>query len=249
MRWGMLAALALGAAFPVLAWSMVQSGWESESRSLLGIYQHYLLFGIEPIGRNLAWLARDAPLGNVMYPGLVLLAGAWLMARGASPAALTLWLAAPFFAQWWIAYTPGQLPRYLWPCYVIAAMAWGGSMAACVRSDRRLAFRMVALLILVLPPALWLRVQVPELAGNREMRPVQEVAEYLRREYPEGGMATTDYVLRGALEFLTDKPVADAHAAGEPDLIVVRRDTLGGMNVATIEFTAGAYAVVRNAAE
>ncbi|MBI1317590.1 MAG: hypothetical protein GC168_01395 [Candidatus Hydrogenedens sp.] len=235
MRWGGLACMAAGIASPVVAWSVVQSLGESESRSMLGIYQHYLLFGIAPIAANLTRLAGNAPMGNLLYPLLVLVGGAVLVQRRASPALLTLWLAAPFFAQWWLAYTPGQLPRYLWPCYLVAGIAWGVAVARLQRRVRRDSTKRLAaaaaLVLLCLTPAAWLSVQVPELAANRELRPTQAVAGWLNAQPQDTRIATTDYMLRGALSLLSGKAVggdADAEALQrEYDFVVVPRATLG----------------------
>jgi hypothetical protein len=252
LRWRGLAALVAGIVFPVVLWSWVQSMGQTEQRSMLGIYQHYLLFGIAPIGRNLLWLLLDAPLGNAVYAALALLGGGLLVARRASPAALTLWLLAPFFAQWWLAYTPGQLPRYLWPCYVVSGIAWGVAMARFLSTPGNRALRFAALTLLVLPPALWLRVQLPELATNREMRATQELAAWLEANAPQESLATDDYTLRGALVFLTGRPIggnADLHTllAGH-DLVAVRRATLAADPGGEVRQVIGEFAVLSRSA-
>jgi len=252
LRWRGLAALAAGIVLPVVLWSWVQGMGQSEQRSMLGIYQHYLLFGIAPIGRNLLWLLLDAPLGNAVYAALALLGGGVLVARRASPAALTLWLLAPFFAQWWLAYTPGQLPRYLWPCYLVAGIAWGVAMARLLSTPGDGALRLAAIVLLALPPALWLRVQVPELATNREMRGTQELAVWLEANAPHDSLATDDYILRGALTFLTGKPIggnADLHTllTGH-DLVAVRRATLAAVPDGEVRQVIGEFAVLSRSA-
>ena len=204
-------------------------------RSTLGIYQHYLLFGLEPIGKNLLRLLRDSTMGNLIYPVIALAGGAIACAKRVSPGVLTLWLSAPLFAQWWLAYTPGQLPRYLWPCFVVSGIAWGVVVAhatgylATAGANARLA-TVALLLVLLIPPLLWLRLQVPELLQNREMQPTHEVVRYLREHAPEARLASTDYVLRGALRFLLGKPVAEGEnleaLLDEYDYVLVRRDSL-----------------------
>jgi len=248
-----LAAVALGIAIPIVGWSVVQAVGQTEDRSMLGIYQHYLLFGLEPVAANVLWMANDAPVGYAVYLLLTLVAGGWLLRHGASPAALTLWLSAPLFLQWWIAYTPGQLPRYLWPVFVVSGIAWGAAMAYAWKQlfapdTLRPVLAVVALAVLVTPPAFWLGHQLPELRLNREMTATRELVDYLSAKNEQATIATTDYASRGAMQFLSGRYIAGGPDAAEllktHDWVIVRSGSDPALDQPDYLFYGREYAVL-----
>lgn len=214
-----LVALGAGAFLPLLAWVAFQQlrtpeGYV-ESRSMAGIYQHYLLFGIEPILGNLQRLWNDHPAADLIAAVVFVWWGGSLVARGAHPGILLLWMAGGFFAWWWLCYTPGQLLRYLWPAYFMAAVGAAaavprlGSAHALPLPDGLHRLRDLLIVAVLFYPGQWLLGQVEEVRHNREMREFDAVLEAVRALPPDARIASPDYPLRGILNVLTNRPIGE----------------------------------------
>ncbi|MFM1920593.1 MAG: hypothetical protein RLZZ303_2227 [Candidatus Hydrogenedentota bacterium] len=207
--------LGAGAAAPLLAWGLFQAihtpEGHVETRSMAGIYQHYLLFGIEPIAGNLRRLWSDHPAADLIAAAAYLWWGGTLFARRTHPAMLFLWMAGGFFAWWWLCFTPGQLTRYLWPAYLVAALGAAATVPRIASAPRdgwpeglhRL--RDLLIVALLFYPQQWLLSQTSEVWNNREMRAYAPVLEALRALPPDATVASTDYPLRGIAHVLTNR--------------------------------------------
>lgn len=207
--------LGAGAAAPLLAWGVFQAMYTPEghveTRSMAGIYQHYLLFGIEPIAGNLRRLWSDHPAADLIAAAAYLWWGGRLFARRAHPAMLFLWMAGGFFAWWWLCFTPGRLTRYLWPAYLVAALGVAAAVPRIAAAPRdgwpeglhRL--RDLLIVALLFYPQQWLFSQASEAWNNREMRAYAPVLEALRALPPDASVASTDYPLRGIANVLTNR--------------------------------------------
>lgn len=207
--------LGAGAAAPLLTWGVFQlihtPEGHVETRSMAGIYQHYLLFGIEPVAGNLLRLWSDHPVADFIAFAAYLWWGGALFARRAHPSMLFFWMAGGFFAWWWMCFTPGQLTRYLWPAYLVASLGVAAAVPRIAAAPRdgwpvglhRL--RDLLIVALLFYPQQWLLSQTSEVWNNREMRAYAPVLQALRALPSNATVASTDYPLRGIANVLTNR--------------------------------------------
>lgn len=209
---------AAGTAGALLTWTAIQSfstaTWAEPASGTLGLYRHYLLIGLRAAWRNAPYLLRH-PYAHLVIFGCTAAAAMDLVRKRYDPALLLFVLTGGLFAFWWMFYTPGQHPRYLWYSYVvsgacvgIAAARLGTQVAAMALPVRRRVFAGALVAVILGPSALWVARQAGEVWTNREMAADTALAAYVR-QLPEGTrIATTFYPLRGTLSFLADRSVA-----------------------------------------
>ncbi len=210
--------------FPALGGLMMLGGWSltqhlaqgaaaSTAQDTLGIYRHYLLFGLEPVWGNLCvWLA-DYPLAHVVSLAALLLVAPPVFSRRYDPAAMTLVLMAAFFGLWWLFFTPGQLPRYYWVGNLVMALFAAPLLAACLREARRTGnwrqrgMACAGALLILASPLHWLSNQGREALLNTEMRDDAALARAVTELPPDTRVAVTFPPLRPTLLFYTGRAV------------------------------------------
>lgn len=225
---------ALGAAAVLGCWFAVQALFQrtvaENAGGTVGLYRHYLQFGVQAGLSNLPYLIR--------YPWthLVLACSAlWVLAavvrRRYDPALLALLLTGALYAYWWCFFTPGRHPRYLWCSYAVLAMCLG---PACAQLWRRahapgrprfaaILCRVVVFAMLV-PSALWVARQGREVWTNREMADDTALAAYVKALPEQLRIGTTYYPVRGTLMFYTGRRVAlldGPETSGGADVIIL----------------------------
>mgnify|MGYP003810374121 CR=1 FL=1 len=240
----------IGAAGMVGGWLGIVRWFGSSSGTTggtWGLYQHYLLFGLAP-----AWHEFQKTL--MMYPltHLVLLAAILSILTipfflRYDPPTVFLMLCAGFFAYWWLFFTPGQLPRYLWYCYVTAGICLGISLRLFLAQGRWLTLRVITAVVLVLPFLSWTGHQAKEVYTNKEMRAETALAQYISGLPAHAKIATTFPPLCNSLLFLTGRIVD----AGDPqnallatyDLVIHREPV---SSISSPEERIGPYILVKN---
>lgn len=199
----------------------------------LGLYRHYLLFGFSPAWNNLWKSVFAYPWAHAVLFVAVIASVRTVFDQQYDPATVALWLLAAFFAYWWVFFTPGQLPRYLWPSYAIAAISVGALFWCMVRAGvrretapMRRAGAWIAAVSLAAPSVAWISGQAREVYFNREMRDDYAVAMLVQRAPAGAGIATNFYPMRQTLRFLADRQVTigeDFSALPfEADVVVTR---------------------------
>jgi 4-amino-4-deoxy-L-arabinose transferase-like glycosyltransferase len=217
IRWAHIWPPALAVLLVLSAWSVVQmqTGTTHDTTgNLLGLYASYLLFGLSPLPGNALYFL-GYPWAHAVIFGMLLM---WLIGLGIlriAPPIATLILFAWFVLFWWTFFTPGQIPRYLWPLYAIAGMFIGSHLVYCFGNARNtlMTRRMrapfaVTLFVVLVPSVVWIVPQAHAVYTNREMQDDYEVAARVRA-LPEATVIATSFEpMRGTLRFLADREVA-----------------------------------------
>lgn len=212
----------------IIAWWTLQASLQydvaTEAAGALGMYQHNLMFGYRSAGRALAWIFRE-PLALLGLLCGVILAVPALFRKRYDPPLIVLFFVGAFFAFWWIFFTPGQIPRYIWFSYAIAALfagalVWNGLRDA-FSSQRTLLRRAVSValvLIVLIPAGERVAREFTEILTIDEMRDDRELA-LLVRDLPQSTRVSTTYwPLARTLNFLASRHV------GTIDTVPVRID-------------------------
>lgn len=212
IRLGSLAGPAIGTLLPLAVWWGMKAIFSGDGakpgEGILDLYQHYLLFGVEPVLGNLQRSVLAHPAVHLAAAAGVLYAVHTLFQKRYDPPTIVLFLVMTFYALWWLCFTPGQLPRYLWSSYAIAGALTGilaGDLARVAAGSGAMRRRLIAglgAMALVSPTLLWASGQMHEIMTNREMEDDYRVCEALLGLNPTQPPATTFYPLRGTLQFL-----------------------------------------------
>lgn len=220
----------LGVGAVVGAWWLVQSVFgdsgAASAGDTVGVYQHYLLFGLEPIARNLANFLKH-PYMKTVCVFLMLLMGAQAFRKTPSVITAALTTNAFFVLYWWICFTPGQLPRYTWPFYVVAGIFCGAFVAGALgvaSKNRRGAW--VTAVVVALPFLLWTGGQLREVFTKDEMAAEYALAEYVRALPVDWRLATTYDPVAGTLDLLAGRAVSVVESAEDASdfKVVISRD-------------------------
>ena len=199
--------------------------------STVGLYQHYLLVGLEPVWKNLSSTVLAYPLAHAVAAAGLVVAIPRCFGRRYDPAGMVLLLVAVFYGYWWLCFTPGQLPRYLWSSYAVSAafaglLLWRAWSLARERG-RRVAVRIGAVVagcLVVLPALLWVSGQAREVYTNREMASATSVGALVGALPADVRVATAFGPMRETLSFLTGKRVAVGEEVGlllkEHDVVI-----------------------------
>lgn len=239
IRWTHIWPPALAVLLVLGAWSAIQilSGTTHDTAgNLLGLYASYLLFGLAPLPGNALYFL-GYPWAHLVILVILLMCLMGLGMLRIAPPQATLILFAWFVLFWWTFFTPGQIPRYLWPSYAIAGIYLAGLLLQCAenlfenslpRSARRqLAINMVVVLV---PSVVWIVPQAYAVYTNREMQDDYDVAARVQA-LPEATVIATSFEpMRGTLRFLADREVAPwpDPARPVPDVVIALSSALPG---------------------
>jgi hypothetical protein len=207
-----LAALAIpsaGVLAVVGGWSVVQAVWgESEGTgSILALFQHFLMFGLDSAPRALGLLWRQAPL---LLPSLVALV--WMARRAFvrryDPALAVLVLAVPFLLFWWCFFTPGNRFRYIWYAYGITGPMLGLLLASLLQANGRGRWARVAAAAVLVAPFVWNGArEARRLAFADATRDLEALCGHVRELPEETIVGTTFWPLEKTVDYFTGRPV------------------------------------------
>jgi 4-amino-4-deoxy-L-arabinose transferase-like glycosyltransferase len=221
------------------AWSVVQmqvGTTHDTTGNLLGLYASYLLFGLSPLPGNALYFL-EYPWAHAVIFGILIMALIQLGMLPVSPPVASLDLFAWFVLFWWTFFTPGQIPRYLWPCYAITGMYLGAFLVFCFGNARNplLTRRMrtsfaIQLVVVLVPAVVWIVPQAHAVYTNREMQDDYDVAARVRALPESAVIATSFEPLRGTLRFLADREVAPwpDPARPAPEVLIALASALPG---------------------
>ncbi len=181
--------LGFGVFLPLAVWAVVPAFWgpggDGGLAETIALYYHFLLFGVEGLPQPLAHVAAHPGAHTVMAVAM-LGSGVLLMQRWRDPALIALWLGGVFLVFWWLFFTPGQLPRYLWYSYAVNAVM----LALVVSFLLRVAWQMphatqraglaTTAVLLLLPGAWWVVDQGHLVLTSDEARAFAEHVERLQ---------------------------------------------------------------------
>lgn len=182
-----------------------------EHLSTILYYRHSLMFGFDSMLKGFAWLAKNSFV--ILAAGLSV---AWVIPTvfrtRYSPAFVVLILMAIEFVFWWIFFTPGHIPRYLWYSFAIFALLSGPLVERCVKGIRTASVTSRACCVLVLlicvGPGIGRTIEkTAKVYGPSEMESDTALAEYVSALPHDARLATTYWPLEKSLNFLADRYV------------------------------------------
>jgi heme exporter protein D len=249
-------ALTVGAVYAV--WLLIQSLYgEDEARLATGIiatYQHNLMFGVDSLGHSLLWLCRRPFTVFAMFTGLAFTVPV-LFHRRYDPPMAVAWLLALLFLFWWVFFTTGQHPRYVWYSFAVAALCMGPLLAEVLprigqrKSGLLPRLGYAALVAAILLPSIGrLHEQTTYAYTYDDMKDLRALAEHVRQLPPEHTVATTFWPLERSVNYLAQRPVGRVHKAdlGEASYehIIIDQETQPALlDYLDLDDTFGRYAI------
>lgn len=204
------------------AWLTVTSiyGPQGEETALghLAVYQHNLLFGLGSLKNTLGWLGSHW-IAVLFCFGLGLLAAyAVIILSFPSPATVFLLLFTILNTYWWIFFTTGTIPRYLWFGLAIGAIFAGqyigGILNFSIPEVRLSTLRTGTAIVMavgMLVTALFLVDAVPRvyaMLSRDEMHDEYALIEHIQSQYAGRKVATTFYPVERTANLLAEFPLA-----------------------------------------
>ncbi|NIA13896.1 MAG: hypothetical protein GWP08_07435 [Nitrospiraceae bacterium] len=251
---------AAGTFLVLAAWLLIQSLVEQEASDApggtLGLYRHYLMFGVRSARKTLGWfLLEPVTTAGLLFGGLMAIP--ILFRKRYDPALVVLFLIAVFYAFWFSFFTPGQLPRYLWFTYAIGGTFAGVAAWHALRTALSGAYgpaqrALCALLaaVLIVPGAIRIAGDFRHVYTVDETQDEHALAAYIRELPEEATAVTTFWPLTGALDLLANRRVEVAENVNEAleSGAIVIVDTLSQPDAIigrTPEKRIGRYAIIR----
>ncbi len=109
-------------------WWGIQNHFHHEvaeaGQGTLSEYRHYLMFGLGSVSQGLEWMLQRPVTLSVSIVALGL-AAPIIFIRRYDPPSIFLFVYALFMAYWFLFFTPGRIPRYMWTSFAIAAQCAG----------------------------------------------------------------------------------------------------------------------------
>lgn len=248
------AAVALGV---LASWVAVTSAYGPHGGETAGghvsMYRHNLLFGLTSVDAALAWLGQHW-VATLVY----LILGTYSLATTAMlasyrPACVFLLMFAILIAYWWMFFTTGAIPRYLWYALAIGAAFAGAFCASGLRKigevpakPRTLgaAFSLAVAMLIVWETS----PRFIAMATRDEMREERDAVQYLSTHYEGAAVATTFYPIERVANLLGGFPMQRVRAGdswSDYDAVVVDKtsqaDAIGDK---PISHSFGRYAIV-----
>jgi hypothetical protein len=257
--WRQIVAPAAGILAVLIVWWLTQLAYDQAAAGTAAvqaeIYKYHLLFGFDSAGDTLRWLFNRPLIVAVSLCGMLYALPALFRERY-DPPAVVLFLFVPFLAYWWVFFTVGNIPRYLWYAIATAAafsapLIWDAVAEAYARRSRRverLAFGALAVLLL-LPTAYQVVDHAQRVYMTDDRYDDRALADYVRALPPDTTMATTFWPVQRELNFLAGRHIG--RVKPEPawlhgyDVIIVNRDKQANALVKTQpDRTIGRYALL-----
>lgn len=217
IRWPHLAWLILGNAAVIGAWWVFKGLHHHDvaraAASTIGEYQHNLMFGLDPVAQTLGWLlGRPATL--LVSVAAMVMALPVIFHKNYDPPAVVLFMFATLVTYWWVFFTPGNIPRYLWYSFAVAGIYTGPMLLGAVKTttdrNRRTLQRALCAVTCcaVMVPALGRSyVEVDRIYAHDDMRDDRALAEYVKGLPDDLSIATTFWPSERSLNFLANRSV------------------------------------------
>ncbi len=227
LRWHAVVLPPIGVALIVGLWTVYEQSQAHDvgesAASTLFEYQHFLLFGIEPLPQTIPWWLH--------HPGFTLTslvgfgwAGAQLFTRRRDPAFAVIYLFGVLVIFWWLFYSTGRTPRYLWYACAIGGLFAGMAIVdLCRRSGRKSIAAILAALVIL--SAGWRTVGEIRLIHFRDQHEHERALVDWMGELPEDSqIATAFWPLQRLGNFAANRPVALARGGEEWDVLLWKSD-------------------------
>lgn len=178
----------------------------------LAMYQHNLLFGLDPLPETLGWLAQHWIAAALFLCIGLFAASIMAMFTAYNPAWLFLALFGLFNTYWWVFFTTANHPRYLWYSVAIGALfagvvcANGIRMMKVVPNNGRWIGLALSMLMIVL--AVWDSYpRFRAMLTANEMQDEQMLLYTLTHDYTGRKLATTFYPVERIANLFADLPL------------------------------------------
>ncbi|MFA6243384.1 MAG: glycosyltransferase family 39 protein [Candidatus Hydrogenedentales bacterium] len=203
----------------VAVWWVIQSAFQTVPEGVttgqLAMYQHNLMFGLDSVPRTLGWLFRHGAMISVSALGM-LIAGVWVFYRRYDPAVVVLWMFAIFVGYWWVFFTTGNIPRYVWYALAISAWCVGPVVAIALRGAVRKRdghwrvrpLRLFLATCMCVPFGMNLSYEFTAALGHDDMRDDRLLCELVKALPADVDIASTFYPVERTLNFFTGRHVA-----------------------------------------
>ncbi|GMU92655.1 MAG: hypothetical protein AMXMBFR4_17130 [Candidatus Hydrogenedentota bacterium] len=215
-----LIAPAAGAILPVGAWLLVTSAYgpsaDGATAGLVSMYQHNLMFGLRSAKDGLGWLFQE-PLKVSFYLVGVIACVPAIACMRYDPPAVALLLFGAFNLYWWIFFTPGTTPRYVWYSLAIGAVFTGRFLCLMLKVsllrrltdfDRRPRIIAVPAALCILGSGFLTALNVGKSVWlDDDMRDDRALAAWVRELPREARIITTDFTVERAMRFLTGRRI------------------------------------------
>ncbi|MCC6486741.1 MAG: glycosyltransferase family 39 protein [Candidatus Hydrogenedentes bacterium] len=249
------------AALLVVVWLVVQGldqhAGEGGTAGMLSMYRHNLLFGFHSVGATLLWILRH-PLMLLVFILAMTAAVPIVFHRRYDPAGIALFLLSPFIAYWWIFFTTGNIPRYLWYAIAVSALFAGPLVWMFLRGTRTAktpAARAACVLLAGLVTLPFLLNTYRECQGiftRNDMTDEYALAGYISSIPESEPVATTFYPVQRTMNVLTGRnvkrvPADAAFLSGKGTVIVDSISQAVLLMNRTQERRFGRYVIVKDA--
>lgn len=218
----------------VAAWWIVAGMYTNSGGSMAVYYRHYLMFGFDGFREGISWFTSQ-PLYVVVM--LIALGGSIpVMSKLQwSPPLLVLLITAVLYAFWWVFFTPGTIPRYLWyTCVILGVFAALPFTAAVKRlasrpgTPRQLLLCIGVVGIIVVDAASRLYEQADLVYRHDQAGDERGMALYLEDLPADSRIATTYWPAELSMNFMADRVVtvvADYETGMQDyDVVIMNRD-------------------------
>ncbi|MCL4692462.1 MAG: glycosyltransferase family 39 protein [Candidatus Hydrogenedentes bacterium] len=243
----------------LIGWLAIQNAYRPDGSDVtaghLSMYKHNLMFGFDPLPRTLGFLVRHGVTVLVAIAAMIAAAPV-VFYRRYDPAAAVLFFFAPFIAYWWVFFTTGNIPRYLWYAIVIVAVFTGPLAWLLVRGawnsgkqTTRIACTLIAIPVLA-PYAFNAWAELSGIYRRNDMADEYALTHYVESLPPHQELSTTFYPVERTLNFLAGRYVeripAQPEAVANAPLVIVDAVSQEMLlnSVDTVE-RFGRYAVVK----
>lgn len=223
------------------AWMAVEFAYRhltSDEGSTLLYYRHSLMFGLNSLPSLAPQLyAQSIPL-LISLLAFVFVAPRIFRDRY-DPPLMVLFLLATLFAFWWVFFTPGRIPRYMWYSCAITGIFSGPLLCSLLGrlSRPRLsrprwrgistAAALAAAAIVIAAGALRTGPQLQLALFDDRTHAERELAQYIRSLPPDTRVATTYWPAQRSVNFLANRHIdlvsADSEEFNEYETIVFSR--------------------------
>ncbi|GMV90715.1 MAG: hypothetical protein AMXMBFR82_04930 [Candidatus Hydrogenedentota bacterium] len=243
----------------LIGWLAIQNAYRPEGSDVtaghLSMYKHNLMFGFDPLPRTLGFLLRHGVTVLVSIAAMIAAAPV-VFYRRYDPAAAVLFFFAPFIAYWWVFFTTGNIPRYLWYAIIIVAVFTGPLAWMLLRGARNSGKQTtrIACTVLAIPVlAPYVFNACAELSGiyrRNDMADEYALTHYVETLPAQQELSTTFYPIERTLNFLAGRHVkripAQSEAVAKAPLVIVDAASQEMLlnSVDTVE-RFGRYAVVK----
>jgi 4-amino-4-deoxy-L-arabinose transferase-like glycosyltransferase len=240
LKWPHIVGPGAGLLATLAAWSAVQFLFRddtSSTGSTLLYYRHYLMFGLQSADAGLAWII-DQPLTAAAIIGAVLYCARFLLGSRYDPPSIVLLLMAVLFAFWWIFFTPGSIPRYMWYTAAIGGLFAGPLLVRAIHciADSQVRVRIraaagIAIVAILLGACIRATEQFQRVYFHDETADDLALAEYLKGVPESASVATTYWPVERSADFFANRHIElvenEERAEAGHDIVISRIDLIG----------------------